>query len=164
MFRNLIRQIILEAFDFDYNKSYVPPTDVSNSAGKALNIVDQNDLTEKGTNSGSGINKAKDLLNKKAHNHNMIRRLKSYFDNNKSAFDSEINSGKNINNSGIIQSWELHGGNQCYTWVSQIMNTFHQSNLNTKKNIRKAGGAGENKGMGTFDTTMMDTTKGRTKR
>ena len=62
---------------------------------------------------------------------------------------------------GIMQSWDLHGGEAGNQWVKTELKKFHDENLRTKGNLRKAGGAGTNKGMGVFDTSIMDTTKQR---
>lgn len=164
MIRNIIKKIILEAFDFDYNKTFMPPNEIAVSAKNAINSVNSNDLTQSGTNAGSGKKKAQELSEMKPHNYNMMRRLKSYFDTNKEQYDSEIKSGKTIANSPIIQAWELHGGNKCYDWVVHSLDSMRSSNLNTKKNLRKAGGAGVNKGMGIFDTKLMSTTNHRIKK
>lgn len=155
--RNIIRGVLLEAFEFNNNKTFNPPPNVAQVAQKALNIVSNNNLTNSGTNVGSGMSKAKELSSKQTQTFDMMRRLKSFFDTNQQSCDSEKRQGKTVNNSGILQAWDLHGGDACKDWVNREMGSLNQSNLNTKKNARKAGGAGENKGMGIFDKNMMST-------
>jgi len=159
--RKVIRQVLSEGVDFDNNKTFIPLPNVAQRAQEALNNVSSNNLTASGTNDGSGLSKAKELASKQTQTFDQMRRMKSYFDTNQETYSSEIAAGKTIRDSGTVQAWELHGGDSGKDWVNQEMKSLNQSNLNTKANLRKAGGAGENKGMGIFDTTMMDTTKQR---
>ena len=62
---------------------------------------------------------------------------------------------------GLMQSWDLHGGEAGNQWVKGELKKFHDENLRTKSNLRKAGGAGENKGMGIFSTNHMKTNNNR---
>jgi len=159
--RKIVREVLSEAVTFDNNKTFTPPPNVAQRAQEALNNVSNNNLTQSGTNAGSGLSKAKELASKQTQGFDMMRRMKSYFDTNQEAYNAEKAAGKTIKDSGIIQAWELHGGDSGKDWVNQEMGSLNQSNLNTKKNLRKAGGAGINKGMGTFDTKMMSTNNHR---
>lgn len=150
-----------EAVEFDNNKTFIPLPNVAQRAQEALNAVSRNDLTQSGTNQGSGKSKAKELASKQTQSFDMMRRIKSFFETNQEAYNAEKAAGKDINSSGLIQSWELFGGDSGRDWVKQELGSLNQSNLNTKKNLRKAGGAGENKGMGTFDTKIMSTNNHR---
>lgn len=155
--RKIIREVLSEAVTFDNNKTFTPPPNVAQRAQEALNNVSNNNLTQSGTNDGSGLSKAKELASKQTQGFDQMRRIKSYFETNQESYNTEKAAGKTIKDSGIIQAWELHGGDSGKDWVNQEMGSLNQSNLNTKKNLRKAGGAGTNKGMGTFDTKMMST-------
>lgn len=159
--RKIVREVLFEAFEFDNNKTFTPPPNVAQRAQEALNVVSSNNLTQSGTNAGSGLSKAKELVSKQTQSFDMMRRMKSYFDTNEEAYKSAKASGGTLKDNGVIQAWELHGGDSGRDWVNQEMDSLNQSNLNTKKNLRKAGGAATNKGMGIFDTSMMDTTKQR---
>lgn len=159
--RELVREIVIEAVTFNNNKTFTPPPNVSMKAKESLYAVNKNNLLIKGTNSGSGISKANDLVSKKIQNFDMMRRMKSFFDKHEEEYKSEIRKGKTINNSSLIQSWNLHGGDVGAAWVRQELSSLNSSNLNTKKNLRKAGGAGTNKGMGIFDTKVMSTNNHR---
>jgi len=159
--RKIVREVLSEAVTFDNNKTFTPPPNVAQRAQEALNNVSSNNLTQSGTNSGSGLSKAKELASKQTQGFDMMRRMKSYFDTNQEAYNAEKAAGKTIKDSGVIQAWELHGGDSGKDWVNQQMSSLNQSNLNTKKNLRKAGGAGVNKGMGIFDTKMMSTNNHR---
>ena len=159
--RKIVRQVLSEAVTFDNNKTFTPPPNVAQRAQEALNAVSSNKLTSSGTNAGSGLSKAKELATKQTQGFDQMRRMKSYFETNQESYNAEKAAGKSVNDSGIIQAWELHGGDSGKDWVNQEMNSLNQSNLNTKKNLRKAGGAGENKGMGTFDTKVMSTNNHR---
>lgn len=159
--RKIVREVLSEAVTFDNNKSFIPPPNVAQRAQEALNVVSSNNLTQSGTDIGSGLSKAKELASKQSQSFDQIRKIKSFFDTQEEAYRAEKSAGKTIKNSGLIQSWELRGGDSGRDWVNQQMNSLNQSNLNTKKNLRQAGGAGTNKGMGIFDTKMMSTNNHR---
>jgi hypothetical protein len=150
-----------EAYEFDYNKTFIPPVHVATIAKRALGVIVHNDMVSHGGNEGSGKSKARSLANKEPQNHSMMKRLKAFFDKNSEAVAQERRLGKNISSSGIIQAWELHGGDAGMKWVNHEIKKVNDSNLNTKKTLRKIGGAGINKGLGTMDVTQMDPTKQR---
>lgn len=165
--RNIIREALYkEDFKFDnQNKSFTPPPNVVSTAQNALLLISKNDLTSHGGNEGSGKNKAKELSQKKPQNFSLMKRLKAYFDNNQQEYNKEKSTGKNINNSGIIQSWDLHGGDACKNWVNSELSKTKQNNLGRKKIRRDTGGAGNNKGAGIFSwKKMMDPTNTRIKK
>ena len=152
---------VFEAVTFDNNKTFTPPPNVAQRAQEALNAVSNNNLTTSGTNTGSGLSKAKELAAKQTQSFDQMRRMKSFFDTQESAYRQEKSAGKDVSSSGVIQAWELHGGDSGKDWVNQEMGSLKQDNLNTKKNMRQAGGAGTNKGMGIFDTNTMSTNNHR---
>jgi predicted GNAT family acetyltransferase len=159
--RSIVRSVLSEAFNFDNNKTFTPPPNVAQKSQAAINVVSRNNLTQSGTDIGSGLNKAKELASKQTQSFDMMRKMKSFFDTHEEQHRKEKAAGKTIENSGIIQSWELRGGDSGRDWVNQEMGSLNQDNLNTKKNLRKAGGAGTNKGMGIFNTKIMSTTNSR---
>lgn len=159
--RKIIREVLSEAVTFDNNKTFTPPPNVAQRAQEAINAVSSNNLTQSGTDHGSGINKAKELASKQTQSFDMMSKMKSFFETNSEAYNADKAAGKTIQNSGPIQSWELHGGDSGKEWVNQQLDSLNQSNLNTKKNLRQAGGAGTNKGMGIFDTKSMSTNNHR---
>jgi hypothetical protein len=143
MIRKIIRQIIEESYqelvnenvgDFSYNKTFPVPSNVIDIVKQAM------------ASTGSKLEKAVDLSSGKAQTFNQIKKLRDFFTTNQDSKD---------------QSWNLHGGDACRDWVEKELSKFHDSNLKTKSNLRKAGGAGEKKGMGIFDLTLMDTRKTR---
>lgn len=159
--RKIVREVLSEAVTFDNNKTFTPPPNVAQRAQEALNAVSNNNKTFGGTNDGSGMTKAKELASKQTQSFDQMRRMKSYFDTNEESYRAAKSSGGTVKDNGIIQAWELHGGDSGKDWVNQEMNSLNQSNLNTKKNLRKAGGAATNKGMGIFDTKTMSTNNHR---
>lgn len=159
--RKIVREVLSEAVTFDNNKTFIPPPNVAQRAQEALNTVSSNNLTKSGTDIGSGLSKAKELAAKQSQNFDMMRKIKSFFDTQEEAYRAEKAAGKTVKDSGLIQSWELRGGDSGRDWVNQQLKSLNQDNLNTKKNLRKAGGAGVNKGMGIFDTNMMKTNNHR---
>ena len=67
-----------------------------------------------------------------------------------------------MKDSSVMQSWNLHGGNDCWNWCKRKIKMTKQSNLNTKKNMRISGAGGLNNGMGIFvGTDMISTTNHR---
>lgn len=149
---------VFEAVTFDNNKTFTPPPNVAQRAQEALNVVSNNNLTQSGTNTGSGLSKAKELASKQTQSFDQMRRMKSYFETNQESYSAEKASGKTIKDSGAIQAWELHGGDSSKDWINQELDSLKKSNLNTKANLRKVGGAGNNKGMGIFSGTDMIST------
>ena len=140
MIRKIIRNIIEESYqdflnekigDFNYNKTFPVPDDVASVAKQAI------------ASTGSNLEKAVELKDRKAQTFNQMRKLRDFF-------------VKNQNNKQD-QSWNLHGGDKCRDWVEKELGEFHDENLRTKSNLRKAGGAGDKKGMGIFRTDLMDT-------
>ena len=67
--------------------------------------------------------------------------MKAFFDNNIEDVKQEIVAGKNINTSGLIQSWNLWGGDIGRRWVEQQIKST-QSNNQTSKKTRRGDGIG----------------------
>lgn len=144
MIRKIVRNIIEESYkdflnetigDFNYNKTFIVPSDVVNIAKQAI------------ASTGSKLEKAVELSNGTAQTFNQIKKLRDFFTSNQ---DNKQD-----------KDWNLHGGDACQRWVESELSKFHDENLRTKKNLRQAGGAGDKKGMGIFRTDLMDTRKGR---
>jgi len=158
--RKMVREVLAEAVEFDNNKTFIPLPNVAQRAQEAINAVSSNNLTQSVAH-GSGLNKARELASKQTQDFDMMKKMKSFFETTQESYNAEKAAGKTIQNSGIIQAWELHGGDSGKEWVNQQLNNLNQSNLNTKANLRIAGGAGTNKGMGVFDTKSMSTNNHR---
>lgn len=156
--RKIVREILRENVKFDNNRTFTPPPNVAQAAQEALNAVSKNNLTVSGTDMGSGRSKAKELASKQAQTFDMMKRMKSFFSTNQEAYNAEKAAGKDIHSSGVIQSWELFGGDSGKDFVNKELESLHKDNLNTKANLRKAGGASTNKGMGIFAGTNMIST------
>lgn len=155
-------RMLLERFEFDNNKKFTPPQGVVNSAKSALNIISRNDLTasredSEGKHEGSGKRKAQELVNKTPQTHEQIKRLSAFFNANRETVMAEKNSGKTIQNSPHIQSWELHGGDSGDQWTAQCLSQTKHGNLQTKKHLRFLGGASDKKGLGTMSPNLMST-------
>lgn len=142
--RNIIRQVLLERFNFNNNKTFYPPENVKATAKKALSMAGQ---ASHGGNEGSGKRKAQELASGQQQSHAQMKRLKAFFDANQPG----------------SPEWELHGGNDAKNWVEQSLSTTHDSNMRTKEQMRRVGGAGygSNEGMGTMDANMMNPTNQR---
>lgn len=150
--RKMIQRLIFESFEYNNNRTFTPNTQVASSAQEALRAVQKRDLTTNGGNEGSGKRKAQDLANKKVQSFDEMKRLRAFFANNSNDVQQEQQAGKTMETSGLLQSWGLHGGDEGRKWVESELGRLNDDNKRTKQNLQKAGGAGENKGMGVFDT------------
>lgn len=150
--RKIIRkeiEILFEDFKYRYDGNFIPTDDVVSTCQKALQVVEINNLIQNhDTNEGSGLSKAKKIVEKEPMTHSQLKRMKSYFDNNFQNVSTERNKGMNIENSGIIQSWELWGGYAGKSWCEKMLNQRNSSN-NTSKTVRNASGR-------TKTSTLMD--------
>jgi len=119
--RKIIRTMLSEDFRFMYDKqNFTPPIDVVYTAQKALNAVSSNKLVKSdASNEGSGLQKAKSLVSKEPITHAQLKRMKAFFDKNTQEVNQERSAGKNLQNSPIIQKWELWGGDAGQKWVEK---------------------------------------------
>jgi len=149
--RKYIREFLFEAFEFNNNtKTYIPTDDISRTAKEALQIVYGKGAPPKNTNEneGNGESVVKDLVNRVPISHPQLARFVAFFENNKVDVEAERKLGKNAKNSDKILIWQMHGGDECMNWANRELESTNKSNSNTKKNIQKAGGAGDGKGTG----------------
>lgn len=146
--RLIIREILNEDYRFMYDKnSFIPDEQTARTAQQALNVIQRNNLVNKsGSNEGSGINKAKTLATKEPMNHAQLKRMKAFFDNNFGDVQNEIASGKSINTSGIIQKWNLWGGDPGRAWAERQIGSTQSSNKTSKK-VRRGDGIGLTKNL-----------------
>lgn len=137
--RKLIRNMLSEDFRFMYDKqNFTPPTDVVYTAQKALNAVNSNKLVQSdASNEGSGLQKAKSLVSKEPITHAQLKRMKAFFDKNTQEVNQERSAGKNLQNSPIIQKWELWGGDAGQKWAEKQIGAT-QSNNKTSKKVRNS--------------------------
>lgn len=137
--RKIVRKMLAEDFRFMYDKqNYTPPTDVVYTAQKAINAVNSNKLVQSNaSNEGSGLQKAQTLVSKEPITHAQLKRMKAFFDKNFQDVSQERSAGKNINNSEIIQKWELWGGDAGRKWVEKQIGAT-QSNNKTSKKVRNS--------------------------
>lgn len=160
---NQLKNLVLEVGEFNYNKTFQVPDHVAKIAGEAIKRIGNNDTIQTNTNIGSGKEKAIELSSKKSQNINQIKKMATFFSTNAASVISIKQKGgpKNNHELGIMQAWNLHGGESGNQWVKNELKKFHDENLRTKNNLRKAGGAGKNKGLGIFNTSLMNTTNHR---
>lgn len=157
-----LKDLINEVGEFNYNKNFTPTDSVAKNAREALAGINSIDNTISNTHEGSGKQKAKELAEKKTQNLSQMKKMAAFFSANAAAVIRIKQGGpQNDEDKGIMQAWNLHGGEAGNQWVKNELARFHDENLRTKSNMRKAGGAGINKGMGIFDKGIMDTTKKR---
>ena len=137
---HIIKDTLLkEDYRYQYDKGYNPPFNVRSAAKYALMAVQQNKKVQSdASNEGSGLQKAKDLSNGIVLNHGQLKRMKAFFDNNYDQVQKEKMAGKDITNSGVLQSWELWGGDSGREWVSNRINSLHDKN-DSSKNLRPKG-------------------------
>jgi len=137
---NQMREVILEDFRYQYDKeSFLPPPSVLDQVAKAYQYIQKNNLVSgTGGNEGSGLQKATALLKKEPLTHAQLKRMKAFFDNNYEAVQREKGLGKDITNSGLLQSWELWGGDYGREWVNNRINSVQNKN-DRSKNLRPKG-------------------------
>lgn len=171
-FRQIIRKEInelFESFEFTKNKDekFVPTIPIATASSLALQVYKQvkskgwkvNSLDENG-NDGSGKLKARELSSRTPQNSNELKRLKAFFEKNQNNVTSErqkynipqqqYGTAQEMKKSEAILVWNLHGGDACRDWVNNITQSEHDEDVKTKERLQKAGGAGNNKGMGVF--------------
>ena len=121
------------------------------------------DYTQKGTDEGSGKSKAKELSEKKPQNMAQMKKMANFFEKHEANVGQIKSQGgpQTDGQKGIMQAWELHGGDACRQWVKGELAKFHDAGMRTKKLLRTAGGASPNKGTGVFDISIMDANKSR---
>ena len=161
-----LKTIISEVGEFNYNKKFKPTDVVAKKAKDALMQTGSANFSNINTNEGSGKEKAVELAEKKPQSIEQLKKMGTFFSNNAAKVTKIKQQGgpKTEQEKGVMQAWNLHGGEEGNRWVKSELQKFHDENLRTKSNLRKAGGAGTNKGMGVFNTSIMDTTNTRTHR
>lgn len=103
--------LFMEDFNFDNTQKIFKPNDsMIVNCKRALKAINANDLTLSGGNEGSGKEKAKSIINKEDITHSMLKRMKAFFDKNGPKYQSELGSGKTLMSSGLVQNWNLWGG------------------------------------------------------
>lgn len=130
-----------EDFRYRYDGNFYPNESMISNCEKALKAVSDNDLTKSvaNKNEGSGKSKAKTIVSKEPLNHAQLKRMKSFFDNNESEVLSEKLKGEDIYTSGILQIWNLWGGDEGKSWCNTHISQKNSSN-NTSKTVRGASG------------------------
>lgn len=142
--RKIIRQEIenlFEDFKYRYDGNFYPNDSMIKSCLEALNAVDQNDLTKNvsNANEGSGKSKAKSITNKEPLNHSQLKRMKAFFDKNESEVLSQKSKGEDMSTSGLLQIWNLWGGDAGKSWCNTHISKRNSSN-DTSKTVRGASG------------------------
>ena len=152
LLRKKIREILEEDYRFQYgNKSFLPNDQMKKTCKNAVDAVTKNKLTGKGEAEGTGLKKAYSIMKAEPMNHGQLKRMKAFFDNNIENLKQEKIAGKNIHNSGLIQKWNLWGGDAGYTWVKNNLES-HKSRNQNSKDLRPKG-----------HKNMMDPTNTRTR-
>ncbi len=133
--RKIVREILEEDFRYLYDRnSFIPTREVIQTATQAIQATKNNKLVQSNaSNEGSGLSKANSLASAEPMTHAQIKRMKAFFDNNAKAVQDERNSGKNINNSPLIQKWELWGGDAGKNWAEKEINSTQSHNKTSKK-------------------------------
>ena len=133
--RKIIRKMLSEDFRYLYDtNSFTPSREVIQTAQKALQVVQNNKLVQSdASNEGSGLSKAQSLVVAEPMSHSQLKRMKAFFDANYEAVKKEKNAGKNINNSPLIQKWELWGGDAGKNWAEKEIGSTQSSNKTSKK-------------------------------
>lgn len=139
--RRAIKKILSEGGNFRYSdtndnitSTFIPSREVVETAKKAIQAVQNNKLVQSdASNEGSGIQKANSLSNAEPMTHAQLKRMEAFFTNNEASVKQELGVGKNINNSPLIQKWNLWGGDAGKNWVRQQIGSQESSNKTSKK-------------------------------
>ena len=138
--REEFKSLLKEDFRYMYDGEFNPTDEMVSISKMALEIISSNNLIDNNNpNEGSGKNKAKSICDKESMTHAQVKRMKAYFDNHCDEVNSEKVKGKNVENSGILQSWNLWGGDVGKSWAEKIISQKHSKN-NTSKKVRGASG------------------------
>ena len=138
--REELSKLLEEDFRYRYDGEFTPTDEMVSIAKKALEIIASNNLIDNANpNEGSGKNKAKSICNKDSMTHAQVKRMKAYFDNHCDEVNLEKSKGIKIEDSGILQSWNLWGGDAGRVWADRIISQKHSKN-NTSKTVRGASG------------------------
>jgi hypothetical protein len=138
--RKIVQEVFLkEDFRYRYDGEFEPTNEMVSNCQKALDYVSKNDLTTSNSNEGSGKSKAKSIVEKKPITHSQLKRMKAFFDKNQEEVKREVSRGKTLENSGLIQTWNLWGGDEGMEWCNKMISQRKSSN-NTSKTVRGSSG------------------------
>ena len=155
--RSLIRNIIIseshvlsEDYRFEYDQQHTPTDAMSIAAKKAKQISDKTNLIAAYKAQGgvvTGEKKSQKIISKTPMNHNEVRALRDLFTSLTAEVAKEKGQGKTINNSAIIQIWDLNGGDAGKGWANNILGGKHDSSMKHKELRRGYGDVGIVKNM-----------------
>ena len=131
-----------EDYRFEYKKTHIPTDSMSLAAKKAQQSVSKNNLIAQYKSGGgvvTGEKRAAKIISKTPLNHNEVRALRDLFASLGTEVSNAKSQGKTIDNSAVIQIWELNGGNAGKDWANGILGSEHKSGLK-HKNLRRGYG------------------------
>ncbi len=139
--KQVVRKMLSEGGNFRYADkndkdvaTFIPSREVIQTAQNAIQTVQNNKLVQSdASNEGSGLQKANSLVASEPMTHAQLKRMKAFFDSNAEVVQKEKSLGKNINNSPLIQKWELWGGDAGKTWAEKQLSSQQSSNKTSKK-------------------------------
>ena len=140
--RKIIRKMLEEDYRFEYKKTHIPTDSMSLAAKKAQQSVSKNNLIAQYKSGGgvvTGEKRAAKIISKTPLNHNEVRALRDLFASLGTEVSNAKSQGKTIDNSAVIQIWELNGGNAGKDWANGILGSEHKSGLK-HKNLRRGYG------------------------
>ncbi len=142
--RKIINTILKEDYRFEYKQTYKIPPHVSNVSKKAQEFISKNNLIKKhkediGKKVVTGERRATKIINGEELNYNEVRALRDLFVNLEQEYKNEKTKGKTIENSAIIQIWELNGGNSAKNWTEGILSRHHGKSMKHKELRRGTG-------------------------
>ena len=156
-FRFMIREILIEGsilFDedyrFEYNKQHTPTDTMASVSKKAQEAVTKNNLISNYKASGgivTGEKRGKKIQSKTPFTHHEVRALRDLFASLQSEVSQARAQGLNVNNSAVIQIWELNGGESGKNWANGILGSHHDSSMQHKELRRGLGDVGIVKNM-----------------
>jgi hypothetical protein len=142
--RNLINKILKEDYRFEYKQTYKIPSNISDVSKKAKEVISKNNLIKNhkediGKKVVTGERRATKLINGDELNYNEVRALRDLFTNLEKEYKNEKTKGKTVDNSAIIQIWELNGGDAAKNWSEGILSRHHGKGMKHKELRRGTG-------------------------
>lgn len=142
--RTIINKILKEDYRFEYKQTYDTPPHISKTTKKAHEIISKNNLIKKHKENSekkivTGERRAKKLISGEQLNYNEVRALRDLFVSLENDYKNEKAKGKTIDNSAIIQIWELNGGNSAKNWAEGILSRHHGKSMKHKELRRGTG-------------------------
>lgn len=148
--RLLIRNILAEDYRFEYKNKHTPSDGMVAAAKRAEQSVAKNNLVAQYKSQGgvvTGEKRSKKIIAKQPLTHDEVRAIRDLFVSLQTEYNQEKSKGNTVDNSAVIQIWDLNGGEAGKAWATGILGNHHDSSIKRKELRRGYGDVGINKNM-----------------